>query len=89
MTQPLRPTEISLLRTEVEAMGEILATERIDRKAEEDRIRIELEAIKKTLADLVQDFESRYQKKYAEILQNYDPETLSELPDPSSRKQAG
>ncbi len=79
MPIPVRPGELSLIRTEVEAMGELLATERLERKTDIDRIRIELESLKKAITEVAPEFDSVFQRCYSEILQSYDPENHTGL----------
>ena len=66
------------MQTETEAQGELLAKERIERKAEVDSLRIEIEALKKTLQELLPDFIMRYRSTYKEQIQSYNPDLVSE-----------
>ncbi|MCM2279915.1 MAG: hypothetical protein NDJ89_17715 [Oligoflexia bacterium] len=75
MTQTqVSPRDLQLLRQEVEALGEFLNRERLDRVADYDRLKLELAAIKATLQRLNPQFERVYKTTYADLVQNYDPE---------------
>jgi hypothetical protein len=63
---PISSSEFHLLKKEIETMGEQLSAEGLDRKAEADELRIEIEAIKKTLESVLPNFLELYEKQYAD-----------------------
>jgi hypothetical protein len=70
-----RPSsELGLLQKQADALGELLDNERLERKADLDKLKIELEAIKHTLASLLPEFTHRFLATHAEFVRRYDPE---------------
>lgn len=72
-----RMPDLELLLKELENQGEILEREQIERKAEIDHLRLELEAIRTTLKVLLPEFARRYDTTYDDLLQRFDPEKMS------------
>ena len=68
------PPELALLRKELETQGELLNRERLERKEEVDRLRLELETLKCLLEELEPGFLKRYEALYAREKQSWDPE---------------
>lgn len=71
----LTPSDFHLLKKELEAQGEFLSQESLDRKAEADKIKIEIESLKKILTQLLPNFQSVYQEAYEKTLREFDPDT--------------
>ncbi|HUP57646.1 MAG TPA: hypothetical protein VM598_09360 [Bdellovibrionota bacterium] len=68
------PTDIQRLRRELEAQGELLMQERLDRKAEVDELSLEIEALKQLLARMHPGFLARYQETLVEERRIWNPE---------------
>jgi hypothetical protein len=76
MTHPSKPEiDTALLLKEIETQGELFIQEKLERKAEIDRLRLELEALKVSIGNLIPDFREEFEKNYQDLLQNFDPET--------------
>ena len=71
--------DFHLLKQEFQAQGELLATERIERKAEVDRLLIEIESLKKTLTQLLPEFSRHYDETHNDVVQHYDPALARKL----------
>jgi hypothetical protein len=84
MTDPLRKSlaEIDLLKKGLENLGDTLVNERLERKAEVDKLRLQLEAIRRTLERHLPDFVAQYEKTYRDLVQYYDPESSQDLKKP-------
>ena len=67
-------SEVQLLQREIEAQGEWLNRERLERKAEVDELRTEIEAMRRTLARLVASFESVFQEESEIARHQFNPE---------------
>ncbi len=74
MAPLINPSEIQLLKKEIEAQGEFLSSERLERKAEIDQLKIELESITRTLDRMVAGFQPVFKQMKAEMIQSFDPE---------------
>lgn len=72
--RPLSPADLHLLKKEIEAQGEFLNQERLDRTSDIDRLRIELASLKATLEKLVPEFSRTYEEVFSEKLQSFNPE---------------
>lgn len=70
----IRPGEIRLLKKEIEAQGDFLNQERLERVTEVDQLKIEIEAIKESLREVFPDFLDIFERSYGKILQTYNPE---------------
>jgi hypothetical protein len=75
LSEPMvSPSEIQLLKKEIEAQGEFISQERLERLAETDKLKIELESIKETLQEILPDFLQAFERNYGRILQTFNPE---------------
>lgn len=75
MTSPnVTQADLHLLRKEIEAQGEFISQERLERSADVDRIEIQIAALRQVLEDAIPDFDKKYQEAYAQCLQNFNPE---------------
>ena len=70
---PFSLSEVHLLKKEIEAQGDFLNQERLDRATEIDRLRMEMEAIKESLQELLPEFLELFENRYGELLQNFNP----------------
>jgi len=68
------PADIHLLRKEIEVQGELLAQERFERKAEIDRLKIQIETLKRLLEETNPGFLARYRSAYPRERESFDPE---------------
>ena len=67
-------SEIQLLQREIEAQGEWLNRERLERKTETDRLRLEVETLKRILSRLHPEFAAEIGAMSEQVRQEYDPE---------------
>lgn len=74
-SQKMALSEIQLLHREIEAQGEWLNREKLDRKIETDRLRMELEALKRVISTLHPEFASAFRTEMEDVRLNYDPES--------------
>lgn len=68
------PADLHLLKKELEVQGELLTTERMERKTEVDELRLEVEALKKLLDRMNPGFLRSFEAAYAEERQRFNPE---------------
>lgn len=68
------PTDIELLKRQLETQGEQCARERLERKAEVDRLRLEVEALKRALDRMSPGFLKRFDEAYADERREWNPE---------------
>jgi hypothetical protein len=68
------PPEVHLLKKELEVQGELLTQERLDRKAEVDRLRLELDTLKRLFEESEPGFLKRFDRLYAQETRTWDPE---------------
>lgn len=68
------PTDFHLLKKELEVQGELLSTERVERKAEIDQLRLELETLKRLIDLLHPGTRADFDRIYAEQRQVFNPE---------------
>ena len=66
--------EVELLKKELLAQGDLLNQEILERRAEVDRLKIQVDALKKLLDQLQPGFISKFDGIYAEERQKFDPE---------------
>jgi len=66
--------QIQTLKQELLVQGEQLESETLGRKAEVDRLKIEVQTLKKLLDELQPGFLAKYDKLYATERQSFDPE---------------
>jgi hypothetical protein len=66
--------EVNFIKQEIDALGELLKSERLDRKTEIDLLQIDIQTLKKTLEALIPGFNQVYKNTYSEIVLNFDPE---------------
>jgi hypothetical protein len=69
------PSDLTLLKREIEVLGELISSERLDRKAEVDRLKLEIEALKCVIEQLKPGALAEYQRAYEQRRHTYDPET--------------
>jgi len=70
----ISPTEFSLIKKELEAQGELLSSEILERKAQVEQLRMEIAALKRTLEKLQPGFTESYREIYADELQEFNPD---------------
>jgi hypothetical protein len=70
-----QPTEINLLKKEIEIQGEMLASERAERRAEVDQLRLEIETLKKVLESRHPGFKNEFAVAYQEECQSFNPDS--------------
>lgn len=70
----INPSDIQLIRKEIETLGESWDKDRLERRSEIDRLRMEVHAIRDALIALIPRFDEAYRKSYNELLQSFDPE---------------
>jgi len=68
------PTDVHLLKKEMEVQGELLNQERLERKLEVDRLRLELVSLKRLFEEIHPGFLSRFEKTYEEERLTWNPE---------------
>jgi hypothetical protein len=68
------PLDIQILRKELEIQGDLFNQERLDRRAETDHLVLELNTLKKFLAEIFPNFQERFQFCYESEKQNSNPE---------------
>ncbi len=73
-TTPISQREMQLLRKEIETLGEIVSNERLENKVAIDELRLEMAALRSTLAKLLPGFSEEYERSYEEERQRFDPE---------------
>ncbi len=69
---------IELLRKEVETLTDVLERDILELQARLDQLRLEHEAVRRTLGEIIPEFESRYREVYNDLLQRFDPELEKE-----------
>lgn len=75
MAQPqITQADLQLIRKEIEAQGEFFNQEKLERVAELDRVRIELETIRVVLGKLLPEFKEEYKKAESRLLKEFNPE---------------
>ncbi len=73
-TAKMALSEIQLLQREIEAHGEWLSREQLDRKTETDRLRMEIETLKRILTRLHPEFISLYRMELDKVRIDFNPE---------------
>ncbi len=73
MTQ-LSSREFDLLKREMEGLAEAQARDRLESRAAIDRLKIELEAVRRAAQELSPDLSDRIQELRRELVQLFDPE---------------
>ncbi|OFZ21620.1 MAG: hypothetical protein A2X94_00340 [Bdellovibrionales bacterium GWB1_55_8] len=73
------PIDLNMLRKEVEIQGEVLGRERLERKAEVDELRLQVEVLKSLLAQQYPDFKKRYEELYQDKRENFNPEQKTKI----------
>ncbi|MEN9723404.1 MAG: hypothetical protein RJB38_1390 [Pseudomonadota bacterium] len=73
-SQKWAQSEFQLLQREIEVQGEWLNHERLERQADIDRLRMELEAIRQALSQLTPEFALQFQREFERARQEYNPE---------------
>lgn len=68
------PTDLHLLRRELELQGELLSQERVERRAEIDRLKLELVALKQLFERLAPGFTVEFNRFHARARQSQNPE---------------
>jgi hypothetical protein len=68
------PTDVQLLKKEIEVQGELLNQERLDRKVEVDQLRLRIDTMKRLLDQLHPGFTQQYDALLPQERQVYDPE---------------
>lgn len=68
------PTEIHLLKKEIEVQGELLNKEVLERKTEIDQLRLEIKTLKRLIETIEPGALKRYDAIYAEEKQSWNPE---------------
>jgi hypothetical protein len=66
--------QIEILKQENLVQGELLENERLERKAEVGRLKIEIQTLKKLLNEISPGFLAKYDDLYANERQRFDPE---------------
>ena len=83
------PLEIRLLKKEIEVQGDLLNHERLERKAEIDHIRLELNALKRLFEQIHPGFQKRFGKVYDQAKHTWNPELeRKEIPPPLKTTEA-
>jgi len=72
--QKLAISETQLLQREIEAQGEWLNREKLDRKTETDRLRVELEALRRIMQKLHPEFSQWYRDELEAVRLEFNPE---------------
>jgi hypothetical protein len=67
-------TDIHLLNQEIKLLGEALGEERLKRKADVDRLRLEIEALRDCLNEMNPGFQRKYEEFLAQETQRWNPE---------------
>jgi len=67
-------SEIQLLHREIEAQGEWLNRERLERQTEVDRLKMELEAIRRVLSSGDPEFQRKYHEEFEAVRTGFNPE---------------
>ena len=73
----ITPDDFHLLMQEISALTDLIADERLKRREEVGMARIEMAALKQTLARYHSDFEQQFTAIQSELLHNFDPEVES------------
>jgi hypothetical protein len=68
------PAELHLLKKELEAQGELLSQERLDRRADVDQLRLELESFKQLIERLHPGAIAKLREIYAKESRSWNPE---------------
>jgi hypothetical protein len=68
-------SELHLLKKEIEVQGEVLGDEKIERRAEIDQLKLELDALKKAIDRFRPGFLQSYRQIYDEEKKSHNPET--------------
>lgn len=71
---PAEITDIHQLRQEIGALGDRFDEESLDRRAQIDRLRLEVAILKKVMTQAIPNFESDYRAAYDELVQTFDPD---------------
>ncbi len=66
--------DLHLLKKEIEFLGETLAAERLEHRAELGRVKLQLDTIKRYLEEHFLGFENRFEAIYREEKQRFNPE---------------
>lgn len=69
-----KPSEIELLKMEMETLGEQLEQERLDRKTEVNLLKLEMEALRQSLQKFAPEFDRYYHDVREDLNQHFDPE---------------
>jgi len=67
-------TDIHLLNQEIKLLGEALAEERLKRKTDVDRLRLEIEALRDFLNEMNPGFRGKYEESLARERLRWNPE---------------
>lgn len=73
------PPEIHLIHKEIEVQGELIQSERLERKTEIDQIRLELKALKHLLEEMQPGFLERFETLFIKEKQSWNPELEREV----------
>lgn len=68
------PPEVHMLKKALEVQGELLNQERLERKTEVDRLRLEVESLKRLFEEFHPGFLERYARIYSEKEKTWNPE---------------
>ena len=82
-------SDLQLLHKELETMGDDLDRERLELRGEIDDLKIQIQALKKSLNQLLPGFDASWKKAYDEELQSFDPESQRELGSSPLKRKAG
>ena len=72
--QKMALSEIQLLQREIEAQGEWLSRERLERKTETDRLRLEVETLKRILSRLHPELAAEIGQEGERVRREFNPE---------------
>lgn len=68
------PTDVQLLKKEIEVQGELLTQEKLERRAEVDELRLQIGALKRLLDQFNPGFSERFEAFYSQERLLYNPE---------------
>ena len=70
--------KINLLEKEIKVLGEDAEKMKLDLEEAVDSLRLEIEAVKMAIQDLVPDFQGKFRSSKKSVLQEIDPQWIAE-----------
>lgn len=68
------PIDVSLLRKEIEVQGDLISQERLERRTEIDRLRLELDTLKRLFERMQPGFLAQFNEIYARERETWNPD---------------